>query len=126
MTKVEFNYNNIVDCFVEEFPELINKNNDWDVELPYDFFGEVALYLIEYIDLNIETDSFIRKFYSFLNLMAESDKEDIISLLIVGVFEILYDSDICIKKSKELLSIKARKMFDEVKSWNEKMNNHIK
>ena len=106
---------NIIARLFENFEEFKNLS-DYDTDellMIYNIMGDFALdFQNDFMSQNL-TPSRIDKFFDFLNLMAASDDEKIINVLMVEIFEILSDKKETIKAAREKLSPKAVRLFQE-------------
>ena len=109
----EENTESIVSVLAEKcswFSEFI----DWD-EGPYSVLGDFAIYLRDDLANEKELDDA----FDFLNTMGASDDAEVQNQLVVGVLEILADTDNSIAMAKEKLKDHSLELFNRTLSgWN--------
>ena len=86
-------YENVVPELRLAFPFFFDSNPDLYVEFPYDVFGTFALMLQEKILAKDLDDTVLRSAFLFLERMAISEDLNVQNLLVVGVLEVMVDSE---------------------------------
>lgn len=88
-------------------------------EGPYNTFNNFAIYLRDGIVNNKIDNDELNRAFDFLNNMGASKNLEIQNLLVVGVLEILADTDESIRIAKQKLKNYALESFERVLSgWN--------
>ena len=92
------------------FSESIDLDED-----PYSVLGDFAIYLRDGMANERELDDA----FDFLNTMGATDDTEVQNQLVVGVLEILADTDRSIAMAKKKLKDKSLELFDRTLSgWN--------
>lgn len=107
-------YDTAVKILLERIPEFRAARVQQDDSLPYVVFGDFAIFLRNRISAGMTSDSVTVAAFDLLNDMVISSDSDVVNLVVVGVFEILADRADCIKVARQLLSRKARGLFEDV------------
>ena len=117
----ELSYENCVETMTTEIPELRECGARFDVSLPHDAFGTLALFVVDRIQRSDEEDQdLLRRAFSLFNRMAESSDEDIVNLLVVSAIEILADDEDVHRFARDWFSTKAAALFERVlRGWDD-------
>lgn len=79
---------------------------------PYSVFGDFAIYLQEKFISNDIKQSEIDDAFQFFNTLAESDNQDVLNLLVTGIFEVFTDEQKTVELAHSKLNILGRRLFD--------------
>lgn len=107
----------VISALLEECPRFAKLV---DVEEgPYSILGDLAIYLRDGIASNSLQEEELSKAFVFLNDMGASDDPEIQNQLVVGVLEILADTDESVAEAKSKLEGQALELFVRTLSgWN--------
>lgn len=131
MSTYELTYENVIDNFLEAFPEFREKAEEekewWQPEpeedeepytLPHIFLGNVLnAFLVQELRAmkNLEI---LKRLFSFFERMALSTDEDVPGLLTAGTLEYLGDDRLVLKRARKLMGNKTLSLSHEIeKIW---------
>jgi len=104
--------------FVEELmtriPEMSSES--FQIDLPHDAFGTLALLLCRKIHEGASED-FLDRVFDLLNEMATSQETEVLDLLVTGVLEVISDYDECSLVAEQRLNPSGQALLREVKRW---------
>jgi hypothetical protein len=106
-----------IDTLVDRFPAFA-QSVDLE-EGPYSVLSDFAIYIRD----NIESDSFasadLENVFEFLNQLGSSENREVQNQLVVGILEILTDTDKCTEMARQKLRGQALGFFERVLiGWN--------
>lgn len=108
---------NILAVLGERFPKMrLDYDPDGGV---YDVLGDLAIHLRDGLDAGRLDEAVLSAAIELFNEMAESEDVEVKNLLVVGIFEMLTDSDATIAAMKRHLGVTANELFERVLiGWN--------
>ena len=106
-----------IDILVSRFPKFA-KSADLD-EGPYSVLGDFAIYVCDGIESESIATPDLDKIFAFLNELGSSGDIEVQNQLVVGVLEILTDTDKCVDAARQRLRGQALQFFERVLvGWN--------
>lgn len=100
-------YDNIIRSLIEIVPEFISVY-DSDDEV-YPIVGEFGRFLIK----NIDNEIIAAKCFNFINHALDIGKYETEDVIVLQIFQPIYNDELLVLKSKKYLSSKALKIFLE-------------
>jgi hypothetical protein len=86
-------YDSAVTALLNALPEFEDSGAEWSRDLPYDVYGEFAVYVSKLIaESNKQQLPRLQRAFNFINSLADDGDESVVNLLQVAVLEALTDT----------------------------------
>lgn len=107
----ELTYQNAVEALLRRVPEFSRDTEGWHADLPYDVFGNLGLYLRDLFRKPRQYPELLARIFNLLNEMSESEDEELVNLVAVGVLELLTDDEHDAALAREFLGAAGRDLY---------------
>lgn len=110
-------YDQAVKALLDTLPEFASTDAEWSPNLPYDVYGEFALYISGLTREPIaDRRSELKRAFDFINLLSEEGDDQVQNLVQVAILEILTDYRESVAAARALLSPRPLEWFEEMLS----------
>jgi hypothetical protein len=114
---VVLQYSSVASAAIERVPTLARERAGEDNSSPYEVLGELALLMVDEIELRRE-GHVVEEALPLLGEMAASADDQVVNLLVTGVLEVLGDSPLAREAMRRVLSGPACDLLERViREW---------